>query len=251
MDEADPHPSRDEAGLAGDHAVEEGAIGVGGPGGLRVVPRHRVVGQASHRLRVAPGGEELERADPDVARRHPVEHRAGQVRVPHHGFPGRQGREGAGGRDAERRHGLADEIFAQHGTQCGPAVAAAGEGRGARAFQLDIPARSVPADDFAEQDRPAVAELRVEAAELVAGIGGGDGFRPFGQTLAGQDLDALGSLERVGVQPEFGREGPVQRDQARGAGARGHHAGVKRCGEAGVGIVEADVDRHGSSFLSP
>ena len=79
--------------------------------------------------------------------------------------------EGAGRGDAEGGHGLADEVLAQHGAERGPAVTAAGEGRGAGAFELDVAAAPVLADDLAEQNGAAVAELRGEAAELVAGIG--------------------------------------------------------------------------------
>ncbi len=41
--------------------------------------------------------------------------------------------------------------------------------------------------DLADRQRPPVAELRYEIAELVAGIGHGQRLRPLGDFLAGKD----------------------------------------------------------------
>ena len=53
------------------------------PAASRVVARERVGGERDQRLAVVARGEELERADADVARRHAREHRAGQHLLAH------------------------------------------------------------------------------------------------------------------------------------------------------------------------
>ena len=77
----------------------------------------------------------------------------------------------AGGRHAERVHRLGHDVFAQHRAQPGAPVAPAGIGRAARALELDVAAPAVAVHHLAQQHRAPVAQLRVEAAELVAGIG--------------------------------------------------------------------------------
>ena len=171
VDEAHQHPSGDELGLARDHAIEQRAIGLGLAAGVRVVAGDDVVGQQPQRLDVAARGEELEGADADVARRHARQHRAGQRRLAHHRLAGRHGSERPRGGNAERRHRLADDVFAQHRTQRRAPVAAARERRRPRAFELDVATDAVAAHDLAQQDGAAIAELRHEVAELVAGIG--------------------------------------------------------------------------------
>ena len=83
----------------------------------------------------------------------------------------RHGGERSGGGHAERSHGLANDVFAEHRAEGRFAIAAAREWRPARTLQLQIAARTVHVDDFAEQQRPAVTELRRESTELVAGVG--------------------------------------------------------------------------------
>jgi hypothetical protein len=87
------------------------------------------------------------------------------------GSPGRDDRERARRRDAERVHRLADQHLAQHRPDRRLAVAAARERRSPRALEGDVAALAGAVDHLAEQDGAAVAELRREAAELVAGVG--------------------------------------------------------------------------------
>ena len=109
---------------------------------------------------VAARGKILKRADADVARGNARQHSTGQHRLAKNLLAGRNGREGARGRDAQRVHGLGDDVFAQHRPERGAAVAAARKRRRHGARQLDVFARAVAADNVAEQDRAAVAELR-------------------------------------------------------------------------------------------
>jgi hypothetical protein len=129
-----------------------------------------------------------------------VRMRAGQGLFAMHGFAGGDHRQRARGRDAQRMHGLADQHLAQHRADGGLAVAVARERRAPRALEGEVAAAAVAVDDFADQQGTAVAELRREVAELVAGIGLGDGCGILGQGLAGEQC---GQLVRVGcIEPE-------------------------------------------------
>src|ERR1700733_11668918 len=121
-------------------------------------------------------------------------------------FAGNGHGERARGRNPERRHRFAYNVFAQDRSQRRAAIAAAGKWRRPRALELDVPADAVDIDDLAEQNGASVAELRHEIAELVAGIGHGDRFGPVRKALSGEDFSALGTLQKVGVKPEPDRE---------------------------------------------
>ena len=55
---------------------------------------------------------------------------------------GGDGGEGAGGGNAEGVHGFAEEVLAEDGPEGGSAVAAAGEGCGAGALELEVVAQA-------------------------------------------------------------------------------------------------------------
>ena len=144
----------------------------------------------------------------------------------------------------EREHRLADDVFAQHRTERGAAVAPARERRRARALELDVAADAVPVDDLAEQDGAAVAELGHEMAELVAGIGHRDRIGALGDALSGEDFSAFRALQHVGIEPELDGERPVQLDQPGGGdGGRGH-AGEKVRRQRRIGVLEREMDGH-------
>ncbi len=110
------------------------------------------------------------------------------------------------------KHRLADDIFAQHRPERRAPVATPRKGRLARSLQLDVAPRSVAVDHLAEQDRPAVAKLRHEGAELVPGIGHGKRLGASGHTVSGEDLGTF-ALEHGDVGPEFLGERLVELDQ--------------------------------------
>ena len=146
-----------------------GSLGVGR---CRVVAGDRVVGEAAQQVEVAVRGGVLERADAQVAARPPgPAPRPGSSVVAGDRLAGGDDGERPRGRDAERVHRLADHVLAQHRPDRGLAVAAAGERRAARALQVEVAPAPVGVDELAEQQRPAVAEPRRVAAELVAGVG--------------------------------------------------------------------------------
>jgi hypothetical protein len=108
-----------------------------------------------------------------------------------HRLAGGRHRQRARGRDAQRVHGLADQHLAQHRAERRLAVAAARERRAARALEGDVAPPALAVDHLAQQQRPAVAQLRREAAELVAGVGLGDRRRRLGQCVAAEQRGAL------------------------------------------------------------
>jgi len=130
-----------------------------------------------------------------------------------HRLSGRHRGQRSGRRHAQRCHSLADEVFAQHGAERGAAVGAAGEGRPPGPLELDVVPQAVPPDDLAEQDRAPVPELRYEVAELVPSIGERDWRRPFRYAIPGQDFDALGASQLLGVEPKVHGEVGIQTHQ--------------------------------------
>ena len=216
VDEADQQPARHELGLAGHNAVEQRSVGMFRGGCLGIVPGESMIGERPHRLRVAPGGEVLEGANPDVASRHASEHRPGQPGLAHDQLAGGNRRQRPCGGDAERGHGLAHEILAQHRPKRRPAVATAGERGRARALELDVAALPVTVDDLAEQNGAPVAELRHEVAELVPGVSRRDRLGAFRDAVPREHPHPSGSGEPIRVHAEVRRQRVVQADQARG-----------------------------------
>ena len=142
----------------------------------RVVPGDDVIGQPPHTLGVAASGEILEGADADVAGGHAGQHGAWQGILTDHLLAGDHCGERARGGNAEG-YRFADDVFAQHRAQRCAAIAAARERRRPRALELDVAPDAVEVDDLAEKDGAAIAELRHEVAELMAGIGQRDRLR--------------------------------------------------------------------------
>jgi hypothetical protein len=67
-------------------------------------------------------------------------------------------------------HRFTDKIFTQDGAQCGPAIASARKRRGTGAFELNVVTLSLAINNFAEEERASIAELRYKPAELVSGV---------------------------------------------------------------------------------
>ena len=130
-----------------------------------------MIGEQADRLDILARGEELEGADPDMARGDTRQHRAGEGGVAKDEVAGRYGGKRPRRRDAERLHRFAHDVFAQHRPDRRAAVAVARVGRRPGTLQLDVVTPALRIDRFAQQERAAIAELRREMAELVAGIG--------------------------------------------------------------------------------
>jgi hypothetical protein len=173
VDEADRQPLRDEPGLRGDHGLEQGEIAAFA-GTIRIVACDHVVGEQAQGLHVAARREELEGADPDMAGGDAGQNGARQQYLPPDGLARQSCSKCTRRRNAERRHGLADDIFAQDRSQSGPAIAPTRKRGRACALQLEIVTLAAPIDQLAQQTGTPIAKLGVEAAELMAGIGGCD-----------------------------------------------------------------------------
>ena len=185
MDKAHAHPARDQRGLARGDCAQQGQVGLRLVGQARIVAGDRVVGQHPELFGRAAGGEELERAHAQVAGRHAGEHRAGQgASVAKHRFAAGHHRQCAGGGNAQRVHGLAHQVLAQYRAERGLAVAAARKRRAARTLERNVAPLAVYIDDLAQQQCPSVAQLGREAAELMPGVGLGDGRGAFGRLVA-------------------------------------------------------------------
>ena len=232
----------DQLRLPCDHAIEQRPVWLLRLCGLRVVPGDRIVRQPARPFRVALGGEILEGAHAQVARRYPGQHGSRQDCFAQHPFPRGHRGQGPGGRHAQRRHGLAHDVLAQDRTERGSAVAAAGEGGGAGALELDVVAHAVTPHHLAQQVGAAVAELRHEMPELVPGIGQRQRLGPLGHAVAGQNLHSLRARQRVRIQPQVARQFHIQLDQARGRYRCRVHPSVEVLRQPRIGVFETETD---------
>ena len=78
------------------------------------------------------------------------------------------------------------DVLAQNRTQCGSAIAAAGERCAAGTLKLDVVAHAIASYDLAQQVGAAVAQLRHKMPELVPGVGHGKGLGALGHQVACQ-----------------------------------------------------------------
>ena len=201
---------------------------------------------APHALGVAARGEELEGADADVAGGDAGQHGAGQRRLAHARCSPVVTAASA------RVVGMPSAAIASltmYSRSTGPSAARPSPRRenGVGPEPLSWMSRRTPSrvDDLAEQDGAAVAELRHEMAELVAGIGHRDRLGAVGEAVAGEHLDALRAGEPVGIEAELARQRPVQLDQPRRGDRRRRHAREKALRQRRIGVLEGEMDGHG------
>ena len=205
-----------------------------------------VYSASSARAEVAARGEELERADADVARRDACAPRRA-ARPAQHQLPGGD-RERTRRRYADRVHPLADQRLAQHRADRRLAVAAAREGRAARALERDVAPVPGAIDHFAEQDRAPVAELRREAAELVPRVGLRDRLRAWGNRVAGEERRAFVARQRGDVEAELVGERCIEEQPRRGRhrlGLPGHRKALQFACVRVVELERRGRHRHG------
>ena len=202
MAEADALPLRDQARGAARHLLEQREVGLRRVAALGVEAVDDEIGQLLQGLVLFGPVEVFERAEAHEARRQARDDRGGLDGFAHHRIVGAGDRQRARGRDAEAVHRLRGEEFADRRAQHRAPVAHARVGRLARALQLDFPALAVRSDDFAEQQRPAVAEAWHVDTELVAGVDRGERFAAGQRPIAGQSCDDIGVGEALGRQPD-------------------------------------------------
>jgi len=207
----------DEGGLEFEGFFEEGEGMIGGGGAVWEVSVEGMGGEELEGGEIVEGGEVDESADADVAGGDTGEDGAGEGEVAVDDLAGGGDGEASGGGDAEGVEGFAEEIFAEHGAEGGAAVAVAGVGGGAWAFELEIEAGAGGGEEFAEEDGASVAESG-EVAELVTGVGLGDGG---GGAVREVSVEGMGGEELEGGGDRGGRRS--RRKCRRGCGWR-------RCG---------------------
>ena len=188
---------------------------------VRVVPGDGVIGQPPQQGNVTGGRRVLEGADPQVAARDAGEHGARQWRLAVYGAPRCHHRQRPGGRDAHRVHRFADDVLAQHRADRGEAVAAPGERRSPRALEVEVAKTAAGRREFAQQQRPAVAQAGNVAAELVSGVCLGHRRRPIGDLVADEQSPPVRPAQPRGVQAEFGGQRLVEDEQTRVGGGVG------------------------------
>ena len=238
MHEPDVHPLREKGRLPLDDLLQKRECRIAGLCRLRHVPLDRMREQRRQHSGLGDSGRVLECAHANVARGHPRQDGPGQGRFPHHPLSRRRHGEAAGGRDAECVHGLADHILPEHRPLCRPAVAAAGVAGSPRALQLDVEPPAIGRELLAEQDRPAVTEVR-ELSELMAGVGLGDWLGSWRQFVATEDRS--GVPQRRGVESEFLGQRFIEHEQ-RQALHRSRNRRRKQQGrQPGIRVVEMPV----------
>ncbi len=196
-----------------DHRLEKRQRWVVGVGEVGIVALERRGHQSANQIVVAGGCGVLESPHPQVACRDAGEHSPGKDGLALHGNACRRHREGAGGRDPERVHGLADEELPQHRPDGGQSVAPSRERCAPRPLQMQVAQTPVRCGDLAEQQRAAVAEHGRIAAELVPRVGLRDGHRGCGEPIAREEADTVAGAQRRGVEAQFDRERLVEHEQ--------------------------------------
>jgi len=146
-------------------------------------------------------------------------------------------------------HGFADQHLPQHGPHGSLAVAAAREGRAARALEGDVATAALAVDDLPQQQGPAVAQLGRELAKLVAGVGLGNGAGAFWQSVAGEQG---GQVIRRGIrqgQAQVPGQAGVEVQQPGRRGSFGLPGNGKTGQVPGVGVIKRE-GRHGAEGLN-
>src|SRR5262245_37293091 len=162
-----------------------------------------VIGEATYFGLLTAGREKLEGAHPDMARSNARQNRARQRGLAKDELAREDRGKCTGRRNAKCVHRFADQVFTQHRSKCRQAVAGARKGSASRAFELNVTTKAVAVDYLAQKQRPPVAELGHEAAELVAGVRLRQWRRSLGSLIARKDPRAFLGIESVGIQTHF------------------------------------------------
>ena len=244
------HPARDQAGLTIHGRVQKCQIWLRVAFGAGIMAVDDIVGESPDRFDIAPRCEILERADPNMARGDPRQHRARQRAVPVDALSDRRRGKRPRGRDPQRVHGFAHQVFAQHWTQSRAAVAAAGESCPAGAFQLKIAGGAVAVDDVAQKDRAAIAKLGDEVAELVARVSQRDRPGAGRHDVAGEQRGHI-VVQQIGqIEAQLLRERRVELQQARAPNDCRRRVDKKLLRQPGVAILKCRDPWRCSSSIS-
>ena len=228
----------DEVCLARDHEVQEREVRVRSLSGFSVMARDDVIREMAGRLHIAARCEELEGADADVAQGDPCKHGARKRPFAPDCLARCDSRERARGRNPERRHRLAHDVFPKHRTKRRPAIAAPGKGRSAGTLELNVSANAVSIHDLAQQDRPAISKLRNEHSELMARIGHRERIGALRNSVACEDSDSFGRGKRGRIEIELQRKLLVQPHKLRRGDLRRSKPRIEALRKPRIAVVE-------------
>ena len=153
------------------------------------------------------------RADAQVAARHPRQHGPRQDGLALDPPAGRDDGQRPGGRDAQGVHRLADDVLAQHRTDRGQAVAAAGERRAARSLEVQVaqrPSRRAARRAGARGRRRGAASSRRTGARRRPAP---PGVAPSGTRLPTRNRTPSGLRSSARVEPELCGQRLVEHEQ--------------------------------------
>ena len=148
--EAHRLPLGDQASRADRRLVVEACVGIRTAHQLGEMLREHVVRQGLEVVELPSPVEELEVAEPDMRRREAQQRGAGLDLLAQHLFLAPHHTQGARRGNAQPVHGLAAEILPDAGAQDGAAVVVAGEGREARALEMQVPLLAPAGADLAQ-----------------------------------------------------------------------------------------------------
>ena len=110
-------------------------------------------------------------------------------------------------------HRLADDVLAQHRPDRREAIAATGERGTPGTLQVQVAKAAIGADQFAEQQCPAIAEARDESAELMAGVGLCNGSGSAGDGRSDEEGQAVRAPKPGRVEAEIVGQRFVESEQ--------------------------------------
>src|SRR5690606_17695947 len=143
---------------------------------FRVKPADGIIEKNLNAFFISTCREILEVTHTNVTPRDSCEDGAGETSLlPLNGFTRRHSGKGARRRYTQMVHGLAHDVLANDGTHGRLAVTLTGKSCDSRSLELNVKSPAYGIDGFTKEYGAAIAELRNEMAELMTGIGHGDG----------------------------------------------------------------------------
>jgi hypothetical protein len=109
-------------------------------------------------------------------------------------------------------HAFADEVFAQHGRQCGTAIATARVRRLPGAFKLYVETPATRRNQFAEEQRPTITQYG-EMTKLMPSIRLRNQLTSQRRVVACQQLHGRRLHQAIRIQSQADSKTPVQQNQ--------------------------------------
>ena len=213
MDKAQVHPLGDQHRLRLAYGIQQGERAIAFAQPLREMPLQGIVGQVLDRFTPLVRGSPFESADAQVAGGDAGQDCPRLRRFAPYSLAGQDHGQTARGRHSQRCHGFGNQVFAQRRTKGALAIALPGKRRRPGTLELQIQPRAIRRHHFAQQERAAIAKLRIEIAKLVARIGQRQRLRPGQFLRTGKPLRQL--LLSRSRQADRLRQGRVPHGHAR------------------------------------